>query len=76
MKFPRRRFLGLTAAVASFPVAAPNASAQAYPVRPVRWLIGFAAGGAPDILARLMTQWLSDRLGQRFLVENQARRKQ
>src|SRR6187401_1951216 len=49
--------------------SAPPASA-AYPDRPVHWLIGFAAGGPVDIVARIMAQWLSDRLGQQFIVEN------
>src|SRR5437879_2668823 len=46
------------------------AKAQSYPTRPVRILVGFAAGGAPDIAARLVGQWLSDRLGQQFIIEN------
>jgi tripartite-type tricarboxylate transporter receptor subunit TctC len=70
MKFPRRRFLGLTAAVVAFPAAARMARAQAYPARPVRVIVDFAAGGAPDILARLIGQWLTDRLGKAFVVEN------
>ena len=70
MKLSRRNVLHLAAGVTVASVSPRLTWAQAYPVRPVRWLIGFAAGGAPDILARLMTQWLSDRLGQRFLVEN------
>ncbi len=70
MKLSRRNVLHLAAGVTVASVPSHLTWAQAYPVRPVRWLIGFAAGGAPDILARLMTQWLSDRLGQRFLVEN------
>ena len=51
---------------------APSAAADAYPNRPVRWLIGFAAGGPVDIVARIMSQWLSERLGQQFVVENRA----
>ncbi|HEY3794952.1 MAG TPA: tripartite tricarboxylate transporter substrate-binding protein, partial [Bradyrhizobium sp.] len=47
-------------------------SAADYPVRPVRWLIGFAAGGPVDIVARIMSQWLSDHFGQQFVVENRA----
>jgi tripartite-type tricarboxylate transporter receptor subunit TctC len=70
MKLPRRQFLHLAAGAAVLPVATRLASAQAYPSRPVRLLVGFGAGGAPDILARLMAQWLSDRLGQQFVVEN------
>jgi tripartite-type tricarboxylate transporter receptor subunit TctC len=52
--------------------AAPPASAAGYPDRPVHWMIGFAAGGPVDIIARIMAQWLSDRLGQQFIVENRA----
>jgi tripartite-type tricarboxylate transporter receptor subunit TctC len=70
MKLLRRRFLHLAAGAAVLPVAAWTARAQTYPSRPVRLLVGFGAGGAPDILARLMAQWLSDRLGQPFVVEN------
>jgi tripartite-type tricarboxylate transporter receptor subunit TctC len=72
MKFPRRRFLKLTgiAAVASaLPRPAP---ALDYPTRPVRFVVGFPPGGQQDIMARLMGQWLSERLGQQFLVENRA----
>jgi tripartite-type tricarboxylate transporter receptor subunit TctC len=72
MKFPRRRFLTLTgiAAVASaLPRPAP---ALDYPTRPVRFVVGFPPGGQQDIMARLMGQWLSERLGQQFLVENRA----
>src|SRR6266481_4578982 len=50
--------------------AAPPASAADYPNRPVHWMIGFAAGGPVDIVARIMAQWLSDRFGQQFIVEN------
>ena len=46
------------------------ASAQAYPTRPVRWIVGFAPGGGNDIVARLMGQWLSERTGQQFIIEN------
>jgi tripartite-type tricarboxylate transporter receptor subunit TctC len=70
MKLPRRRFLHLAAGAAALPAAARIAWAQTYPSRPVRFMVGFGAGGAPDILARLMGQWLSDRLGQPFVVEN------
>jgi tripartite-type tricarboxylate transporter receptor subunit TctC len=69
MTLSRRSFLGVGAA-AAFAAAAPTALAQAYPARPVRLIVGFAAGGAPDILARLIGLWLSDRLGQTFVVEN------
>jgi tripartite-type tricarboxylate transporter receptor subunit TctC len=70
MKLPRRRFLHLAAGAAVLPAAARIAWAQTYPSRPVRFMVGFGAGGAPDILARLMGQWLSDRIGQPFVVEN------
>ncbi|HEV3394545.1 MAG TPA: tripartite tricarboxylate transporter substrate binding protein [Xanthobacteraceae bacterium] len=69
MKLPRRTFLLAAGAVALSTTARP-ARSQAYPTRPVRVIVGFAAGGAPDILARLVGQWLSDRLGQTFVVEN------
>src|SRR5262249_18538992 len=70
MKFPRRHFLRLAAGAAALPVTVRIASAQAYPSRPVRLIVGFAAGGTPDILARLIGQWLSERLGQQFVIEN------
>jgi tripartite-type tricarboxylate transporter receptor subunit TctC len=70
MKLPRRRFLHLAAAAGALPAASRLASAQTYPTRPVHVLVGFAAGGPTDILARLMGQWLSQRLGQPFVIEN------
>src|SRR5712671_5092144 len=71
MKFPhRRRFLHLAAGAAALPVVSRVARAQAYPVRPVRIVVGFGSGSAFDILARLMGQWLSERLGQPFIIEN------
>jgi len=70
MKLPRRQFLRLSALAIGLPAISRMALAQAYPARPVRLLVGFAAGGAPDIAARLMAQWLSERLGQQFIVEN------
>src|SRR5436305_10239984 len=72
MKFPCRRFLQLAAAAAALPVAPRMARAQAWPSRPVRIVVGFPAGGATDIQARLMGQWLSDRLCQQFIIENRA----
>ena len=70
MKLPRRRFLELAGAAAAASAFCDFASAQAYPTRPVHVLVGFAAGGPTDILARLMAQWLSQRLHQPFVVEN------
>ena len=70
MKLARRRFLHLAAGAAALPAASRIARAQTYPTRPVRIIVGFAAGGAFDIVARLMGQWLSDRLAQPFIVEN------
>jgi tripartite-type tricarboxylate transporter receptor subunit TctC len=70
MKLPRRSFLSLAAGAAVLPAASRIACAQTYPTRPVRLIVPFGAGGAPDILARLVAQWLSDRLGQPFIVEN------
>jgi tripartite-type tricarboxylate transporter receptor subunit TctC len=70
MKLPRRSFLSLAAGAAVLSAASRIAAAQAYPTRPVRLIVPFGAGGAPDILARLVGQWLADRLGQPFVVEN------
>src|SRR5262249_48995144 len=66
----RRKFLHLAAAAAALPAAAPSARAQAYPTRPVRIIVGFAAGGSTDIGARVVGQWLHERLGQPFVIEN------
>jgi tripartite-type tricarboxylate transporter receptor subunit TctC len=70
MKFSRRRFLHLATVAIGLPAVSRMASAQTYPTRPVRLVVGFAAGGAPDIAARLVAQWLSERLGQQFIIEN------
>ena len=70
MKLPRRNFLHLTAAAAALLVVSRIAWAQTYPTRPVRIVVGLAPGGANDIVARLMGQWLSERLNQAFIVEN------
>src|SRR3954468_23312272 len=69
MKLPRRRFLHLAAGAAALPAASSIARARAYPARPVRIVVPFAAGGSTDINARLIGQWLSERLGQQFVIE-------
>ena len=70
MKLPRRQFLHLAAGAAALPALSRTARAQAYPARPVRLIVMFPAGSAPDIIARLAGQWLSERLGQQFVIEN------
>jgi tripartite-type tricarboxylate transporter receptor subunit TctC len=70
MNLGRRRFLHLAATATAFSVVARNAWAQAYPTRPVRLIVGFPPGGTTDIVARLIGQWLSERLGQQFIIEN------
>ena len=70
MKFPRRTLLHLAAGAAALPIMSCVAMAQTYPSRPVRLIVTFAAGGAPDIVARLIGQRLSERLGQPFVVDN------
>src|SRR6516225_2118713 len=70
MKLPRRNFLRLAAGAAALSGVSRIARAQAYPSRPVRLIVGFAPGGGVDITARLLGQWLSERLGQQFIIEN------
>jgi tripartite-type tricarboxylate transporter receptor subunit TctC len=70
MKLPRRKFLHLAACAAAMPVVSRIARAQTYPTRPVRIIVGFAPGGGNDILARVIGQWLSERFGQQFIIEN------
>jgi tripartite-type tricarboxylate transporter receptor subunit TctC len=70
VKLPRRQFLHLAAGAAALPAASRFAWAQTYPTRPVRLIVGFAPGTGPDIIARLTGQWLSERLGQQFVIEN------
>jgi tripartite-type tricarboxylate transporter receptor subunit TctC len=70
MKLPRRRFLQVGAGAAALPIVSRSAWSQTYPSRPVRFIVGFPAGNAPDIIARLIGQSLSERLGQQFVIEN------
>src|SRR5205823_6324609 len=70
MKLPRRNFLHLLAGAAALPAVPRIARAQGYPARPVRIIVPTAPAGAGDILARLMGQWLSERLGQQFIIDN------
>ena len=70
MKLARREFLHLTVCAAALPALSRTAGAQAYPLRPVRIVCGYPPGGVVDIYARLIAQWLSERLGQQFIVEN------
>jgi tripartite-type tricarboxylate transporter receptor subunit TctC len=70
MKFPRRRVLQLATGVAALSVLSRMAGAQTYPNRPVRLIVTVPAGGSPDIVGRLIGQWLAERLGQPFIVEN------
>ena len=70
MRLLRRRFLRLAASAAALPAVSRIATAQTYPTRAVRIVVGYAAGGGTDLVARLMGQWLSERLGQQFVIEN------
>jgi nucleotide-binding universal stress UspA family protein len=70
VKLPRRRFLHLAASAAAVPTLPRIAQAQAYPTRPVRIIVGFAPGQAIDIVTRIIGQWLSEQLGQQFIIEN------
>jgi tripartite-type tricarboxylate transporter receptor subunit TctC len=70
MKLPRRQFLHLAAGAAALPALSRFAWAQVYPTRPVQIIVGFFAGSAADVPARLFGQWLSERLGQPFIIEN------
>jgi len=70
MKLPRRKFLHLAAGAGALPAVSRIARAQAYPTRPVRIVVTFPAGSTSDILARPMAQWLQERLGQPFVVDN------
>jgi tripartite-type tricarboxylate transporter receptor subunit TctC len=70
MTFHRRRFLSLAAGAAALPATARLAKSEAYPTRPVHWIVSFTAGGPNDPVARLIGQYLSERLGQQFVIEN------
>jgi tripartite-type tricarboxylate transporter receptor subunit TctC len=70
MKLPRRAFLHLAAGAAASPALSRIARAQSYPSRPVHWIVSFAAGGPNDVVARIIGQYLSDHLGQQFVIEN------
>src|SRR5262249_51675845 len=73
MKLPRRQFLHVAACAAALPAVLRFAWAQAYPTRPVRLIVGFPAGGTADIVARLIAQWLSERLGPQFIIAKPSR---
>jgi tripartite-type tricarboxylate transporter receptor subunit TctC len=70
MTIPRRRFLQLAGAVAAGPVLSQRARALDYPVKPIRWIVGYPAGGSADTVSRILAQWLTERLGQPIIIEN------
>ena len=70
MRLPRRQFFHLVAGTVALPAVLGIARAESYPSRPVHIIVGFPAGGTPDLLARLIGEWLSERLGQSFVIEN------
>src|SRR5258705_2135544 len=70
MKFPRREFLRLAGMAAAITAVARPAIAQTYPTRPIRWIVPYPAGGATDLISRLMAQWLTERLGQPVVIDN------
>ena len=70
MKLPRRRFLHLAVCAGALPAVSRVVRAQTYPARPIRWVVGFPAGGGADIVVRIIGQWLSERLGQPVIIEN------
>ena len=74
MTIPRRRLLQIAALAATLPATTKIAMAQSYPTKPVRFVVGFPAGGPNDILGRIVAQWLSQKLGQPFNVENKGGR--
>jgi len=72
VKLPRRQFLRLAAGAVALPAMSRITAAQSYPTRPVHLVVGYPPGGAPDIVNRLIAEWLSERLGQQFIVDNRA----
>jgi tripartite-type tricarboxylate transporter receptor subunit TctC len=70
MTFPRRKFLRLAGAAIALPAVSRSALAQTYPTRPIRWVVPYPAGGATDLISRVMAQWLTERLGQPVIVDN------